>query len=162
MGGMNSMNGVGSMSDILIREAEESDLPMIEKLVVELIESMENKEGIELHTVLENCQNLLKDINSHILVAELDGDVVGFINFTVRRTLLHIAPSGLIDELVVTENYRNKGIGKQLINAAIEKCRSIGCCEVEVSTESANTVAIEFYKKCGFEKKGVFLEKDLV
>lgn len=150
------------MSNILIRQARESDIPTIVNLAIKLIESMENKEGIDLHRILRNCQNLLKDTNSYILVAEVNGTLIGFINFTTRRTLLHTGLSGLIDELVVNKNYRGKGIGKQLIYSAIEKCKHLGCCEVEVTTEFANINAREFYSSCGFEERGVILEKDLL
>lgn len=147
--------------DILIRGAKESDFPLIEKLALELIEFVENKEGFDLRTVLGNYQSLLKDTNSHILVAEVDGTIVGFINFTTRKTLLHPGLSALIDELVVHKNYRNRGIGKQLIYAVIETCKRLGCCEVEVTTEFRNSNARKFYKSCGFEERGVILEKDL-
>ncbi len=149
------------MNHILIRKANESDLPTIEKIMIELINSMDNKEGIDASVVLENCQSLLKENNSHLLIAEINREMVGFINFTIRRTILHSGPSGLIDEIVVTRNYRGKGVGKQLIGAAIEKCKQLGCCEVEVTTELTNVNAREFYKRCGFEERGVILEKDL-
>jgi GNAT superfamily N-acetyltransferase len=150
------------MNNIRIGKANESDLPIIEKLMIELIRSMDNKEGIDTHMVLENCRNLLSEANSYLLVAEMDRTVRGFINFTTRKTLLHPGPSGLIDELVITRNYRVKGVGKKLIYATIEKCKQLGCCEVEVSTEFTNTNAKEFYKKCGFEERGLILEKDLL
>lgn len=149
------------MNNILIRKAECSDLPQIEKLVIELIDSMDKTEGIDKNIVFENCQNISGDTNSHILLAEIDGVIIGFINFTIRKTLLHNGHSGIIDELVVTKNYRGKGVGKQLINAVIEKCKHLGCCEVEVSTEFTNTTARDFYKNCGFEEKGVIFEKDV-
>lgn len=149
------------MNNIFIRNAKESDLPIIEKLMIELIESMDNKEGIDIHMVLENCRNLLSDVNSYLLTAETNGGVIGFINFTIRKTLLHCSPSGVIDELVVTRGYRGKGVGKQLVYAAIEQCKQLGCCEVEVSTEFTNTNAREFYKNCRFKERGVILERDL-
>jgi predicted N-acetyltransferase YhbS len=111
------------MNNIRIRKANKSDLPIIEKLMIELIGSMDNKEGIDTHMVLENCRNLLSGVNSYLLVAEMDRTVIGFINFTIRKTNLHSGPSGLIDELVVTRNCRGKGVGKKLIYAAIEKCK---------------------------------------
>lgn len=150
------------MNNIYIRKATEADLPIIEKLMIELIESMDNTEGFDKNMVSENYRNLLNDVNSHILVAETSGTVIGFINFTIRRTLLHPALSGLIDELVVANSYRGKGVGKQLIYAAIEKCKQLGCCEVEVTTEFTNTNARTFYKRCGFKEMGVILEKDLL
>jgi len=151
-----------NMNNILLRKAMESDLPIIEKLITELIESMDNKEGIDTNTAFENCRNLLSDTNSYLLVGEINGAIIGFIHFAIHKALLHSGPSGLIDEFIVTRSCRSKGVGKQLIDAATQKCKQLGCCEVEVSTEFANTTAREFYKSCGFEERGVILEKDLL
>jgi ribosomal protein S18 acetylase RimI-like enzyme len=149
------------MTDILTREAEESDLPIIEKLMTELIEVLDNTKDINIRQVVNNCKNLLKDETSYLLVAEIEGTVTGFINFTTRQTILHQDLSGLIDELVVAKEFRGKGVGNQLLLAAIRKCRQLGCREVEVSTEKTNTKAREFYKKCGFEERGLLFELDL-
>lgn len=67
----------------------------------------------------------------------------------------------MVDELVVTKEYRGKGVGRQLMLAAIDKCKRIGCCEIEVSTERTNVTATKFYRKCGFEERGTLLELDL-
>ena len=150
------------MNNVFLRKATECDLPAIEKLMMELIESMDSKEDIDTNMVFENSLKLLSEASSHLLVGEMNGAVIGFINFTMRKTLLHSGPSGLIDEVVVTKRYRKRGVGKQLIHAAIEKCKELGCREVEVSTELTNADAREFYKKCGFEERGVILEKDLL
>ncbi len=149
------------MTDILIREAKKSDLLTIEKLTLELIEAMGNTEGIDIKLIAKNCRNLLSEVNSHILVAEVKGVVAGFVNFTTRKTILHHSLSGLIDELIVAKSYRGKGIGKQLLSSAIKKSRQLGCCEVEVSTEKTNIKAREFYRQCGFADRGVLFEIDL-
>jgi ribosomal protein S18 acetylase RimI-like enzyme len=149
------------MKDILIRKATKSDLPVIGKLLAELINAMDDTEGIDIGIDLETCEQLLKDDNSHFLVAELKTTPVGFINFTVRQTVLHRSPSAMIDELVVTKEYQRKGIGKQLVLAAIDECRQLGYCEVEVSTEKTNVKARKFYKKCGFNKREILFEVDL-
>jgi GNAT superfamily N-acetyltransferase len=150
------------MDDILIREARESDLRVIKELMTELIEVVGNGEGFDIRIVLENCRTLLSDVNSHILVAEMNGAVIGVINFALRKTLLPSGPSGLIDELVVSKSHRGKGVGKQLIYAAAEKCKQLGCCELEVSTEFTNTNARGFYRSCGFGEMGVLFEKGLL
>ena len=149
------------MTDILIREAKEFDLLTIEKLTLELIEAMGNTEGIDIKLIAKNCRNLLNEVNSHILVAEVKGVIAGFVNFTTRKTILHHSLSGLIDELIVAKSYRGKGIGKQLLSSAIKKSRQLGCCEVEVSTEKTNIKAREFYRQCGFADRGVLFEIDL-
>ena len=77
-----SVSGI-RMNNVLIRIAKESDLPTISKLVRELVDSVENREGINKDLVSRNCQTLLHTPNSHILLAETDGKAVGLINFTV-------------------------------------------------------------------------------
>jgi GNAT superfamily N-acetyltransferase len=149
------------MKNILIRKATKSDLPAIRRLLAELISAMDDTECIDIRIPLRTWEHLLKDARSHFLVAATKGTPVGFIHFTVRQTVLHRSPSAMIDELVVTKEYQGKGIGKQLVLAAIEKCKQLGCCEVEVSTEKTNAEARKFYKKCGFNKREILFEVDL-
>jgi len=149
------------MTDIIIKETRESDLLTIRQLTLELIKAIGETEGIDIKLIAENCRNLLSEANSYILVAKIEGVVVGFINFTTRKTILHPGLSGLIDELIVAKSCRGKGIGRQLLSSAIEKSRQLGCCEVEVSTEKTNIKAREFYRQCGFTERGVLFEIDL-
>lgn len=148
-------------NDITINPATEADLPSIKPLLLELMDAMDNTEGFDVEQSFENCGILIKDPAHHILVAKDKDTFVGFVNFTTRKTITHPRPSGLVDELIVSRNYRGLGIGKQLILAAIQKCRELECCEVEVSTEKSNTKAREFYQRCGFEEDAVLLEIDL-
>lgn len=148
-------------SDILIREARKSDLPAIRKLLAELVDAMDDIECIDTRIPLRILEHLLKDARSHFLVAATKGTPVGFIHFTTRQTVLHRSPSAMIDELVVTEEYQGKGIGKQLVLATIEKCGRLRCCEVEVSTEKTNVKARRFYKQCGFNRDEILFEVDL-
>jgi len=143
------------MNNILIRRAIKSDIPIVSKLATELIDSVKNSGGMAKDVLSENSRNALTNPNSYILVAETEGKVIGFISFMTRKTIIHSGPCGLIDELVVSKKYRRKEVGKELIKAAIEKCERLRCCEVEVSTESTNVNAREFYEHCGFEKTGL-------
>jgi GNAT superfamily N-acetyltransferase len=149
------------MKDTVVRKARKSDLPAIRKLVAELVDAIDDTECIDIRVTLRTLEHLLKDSRSHFLVAATKRTPVGFIHFMTRQTILHRSPSALIDELVVTEEYQGKGIGKQLILATIEKCRQLGCCEVEVSTEKTNSKARRFYKRCGFDKSEILFEVDL-
>ena len=146
---------------IIIENAKISDLPQIEILLRDLIDAIENTENMDIDNALSNCRQMIDDPNSHILVARLGNDVVGFVNFTTRMTILHNTPSGLIDELVVAKAHRGRGIAKLLVETATNKCRDLGCCEVEVSTEITNEKARAFYKSCGFEEDAVLLEYGL-
>lgn len=67
----------------------------------------------------------------------------------------------MIDEIAVAESHGGQGIGRQLVLAAMEECRRLGCCELEVSTEKTNAAAREFYRKWRLEDRGVPLKADL-
>jgi ribosomal protein S18 acetylase RimI-like enzyme len=146
------------MSRVSVESAVHDDLPAIRDLLEELLEAVEDDEYFESDRALENCSVLMDDATSRILVAKEGGTVVGFINLTVRRTILHSEPSSLIDELVVAKSHRGKGIGRILVDAAVSASRELGCSEIEVSTEKANSAARRFYRKCGFDEASVLLE----
>jgi GNAT superfamily N-acetyltransferase len=148
-------------NNILVREARKSDLPAIRRLLAELVDAMNDTECIDIRIPLRTLEHLLKDARSHFLVAATKETPVGFIHFTTRQTILHRSPSAMIDELVVTKEYQGKGIGRELVLATVERCKQLGCCEVEVSTEKTNIKARKFYKKCGFNKDEVLFEVDL-
>ena len=148
-------------NNIRIREARKSDLPAIQRLLAELVKAMDDTECIDIRTALKTCQRLLNDARSHFLVATANRTPIGFIHFTIRQTVLHRSPSAMIDELIVTKEYQEEGVGKQLVLATVEKCKRLGCCEVEVSTEKTNVEARKFYKKCGFDKTEILFEVDL-
>jgi GNAT superfamily N-acetyltransferase len=147
---------------IRIEPAKKTDLPAIKSLLIELMAAMEDTEGFNIDQAVENCRALLSSPGQYVFLARQGKNIAGCINFSTRRTVMHPAPSALIDELIVAESHRGTGIGKQLIQAAVDKARILGCCEIEVSTEKSNTKARRFYKTCGFEEDAMLLELDLM
>ena len=150
------------LNNLIIRKATFSDLSIVSSLINELIDSFKQLDGIDINIAIKNYHRILRDGNSHMLLAEIDNQIIGFINFSIRQSLLHKGYSGLINELVVSKAYQDQEIGTMLLDAAIKECKNLGCCEIEVSTESANISAIQFYKQYGFDEKGVFFEKDMI
>ncbi|MBP2619616.1 GNAT family N-acetyltransferase [Chryseobacterium jejuense] len=57
-----------------------------------------------------------------------------------------------IQKLAIAEDYKNNGLGKQLVHAAIEEARVRKCSYIALNTFSFQ--APEFYEKVGFEKIG--------
>ena len=146
--------------DLTIEKSTEADLPALQTLLVELMAHVDgdSPDPLAVERIDARCRAILVDPDAHVLIARHDETVVGFINFTTRRTLYHDAPSALIDELIVAEPYRGQGIGKRLIAATLDQCRQLGCSEVEVSTPKSNHEARAFYRRCGFEEDAVLLE----
>ena len=149
-------------TEVIIEQMTPADLRLVKPLLTDLMDAMTDTEGFDVETSIENCRILIADPAQYMLVARKGESILGFVNFSIRKTIMHPGPSGLIDELVVSKNSQAVGIGKQLIQAVINKCRELGCCEVEVSTEKTNMRARRFYKTCGFEEDAVLMELDLV
>ena len=147
--------------EIRIENATESDISTIAGLLQELVDVVDSVNGISIQAATLNLRTLFGNTDSFLLVARNRNTTIGFINVSVRQTLLHNGPSGLIDELVVSKSHQGQGIGRSLVHAAVEKCRHLGCCELEVSTEKTNTTAREFYRQCGFDEDSVLLELQL-
>ncbi|WP_262511442.1 GNAT family N-acetyltransferase [Chryseobacterium pennae] len=57
-----------------------------------------------------------------------------------------------MQKLAVSEEYKNKGLGKQLMNAATKEAKARKCSYIALNTFSFQ--APEFYEKLGFEKIG--------
>ncbi|MFH0931837.1 MAG: hypothetical protein V1890_07875, partial [Candidatus Zixiibacteriota bacterium] len=74
------------IKDITVELATEADLPSIKPLLLELMDAMDNTEGFDVEQSFENCGVLIKDSAHHMLVAKDKDTVVGFVNFTTRKT----------------------------------------------------------------------------
>jgi len=146
---------------VSIREASPSDADAVMGLVAELLDDLEHATTRALPQERERILTVLQSPDRRTLLAVVDDAVVGLVGFAARRTLVHDALSGLVDELVVTRARRGQGIGTLLIGAAARTCRELGCEELEVSTETGNARARRFYRRCGFDEEAVLLEMDL-
>jgi len=149
------------MSSPIIVEATESDLPAVVELLSMLSSSLEKQQDLDQQVLIANCLSIIIHPQSYILLAKLEGETVGMIDFSTRRTALHPGPSALIDEFILMEEHRGKGIGSSLLREAIDKCRQIGCCEIEVSAETSNEEARAFYLASGFSGDAILFEWDL-
>ena len=55
----------------------------------------------------------------------------------------------------IVPDYRGRGLGLRLINAALAEARNIGFVRIELSVHSDNARAISLYDKVGFVREGV-------
>lgn len=58
-----------------------------------------------------------------------------------------------IEDLVVDEKYRGKGIAKALMEKAFEKAKLLGVKSISLTSRPSRIIANAFYKKLGFEIK---------
>ena len=87
------------------------------------------------------------------MVAVSDGQVVGWCD--IRRGARHAqAHCGMLG-MGIIPGYRDKGLGKRLITAALDAARVAGLHRIELTAHSDNLRAIALYEKVGFEHEGI-------
>ena len=96
-----------------------------------------------------------------VLVAELEGAVVGCLTTSVMRVLHRPAPVGRISMMVVDEALRSRGIGALLVRAVEQALAAQGCYMIEVTSHMRRTEAHRFYERLGYAKTSVRLAKEL-
>ncbi len=96
---------------------------------------------------------------SNILLAVEGVQVLGLLSFSIRPNLYHAGGSCLIEELIVDERARSRGIGGLLVEAVKKRAEAAGCAEISVSTMPDNSGAIRFYHSHGFGDEAVYLEQ---
>lgn len=91
-------------------------------------------------------------INDHVLVAELDGHVVGMVGLHVRSgKQRHTASTGIM----VHEEFQNRGIGRKLMADILEIADDyLGLVRVELEVLPDNDRAIRLYESLGFVVEG--------
>lgn len=96
--------------------------------------------------------------NSLVLVAEIDNMVVGYILGTIKEMK---EKTGIINDLVVSQKYRRKGIGKHLVEEMVKYFKNKKCVKVQLNVFEHNKAAIKAYSKYGFQRHVIIMNKDL-
>jgi GNAT superfamily N-acetyltransferase len=89
-----------------------------------------------------------------LLVAEEDGDIVGYAGCGVSRDPDTGDGVGEIRNLFVASSSWRAGVGRALMEAALEDLRARGCTDAIVWSFTANDRANAFYESFGFERDG--------
>lgn len=87
--------------------------------------------------------------------SDTDDDTPGPIEGMLTLVLFHI-PTGLrawIEDVVVSEETRGQGAGRQLTEAAVEYARKAGARTVDLTSRPSREAANRLYQRCGFEKR---------
>lgn len=98
------------------------------------------------------CREIDEDIEQEpegVLVAETDeGEVVGYITTTTDE----MSGVGRIPNLAVAPGQQGQGIGRQLINAALDRLEDAGMEIMKIETLATNEAGQSLYPRFGFEE----------
>jgi GNAT superfamily N-acetyltransferase len=92
-----------------------------------------------------------RDTNNELTVAVTGSRVVGVLQITFIPYLTYRGSwRALIEGVRVDTSVRSGGIGRQLVEWAIERARQRGCHMVQLTSDKARPDAIRFYQNLGF------------
>jgi GNAT superfamily N-acetyltransferase len=91
------------------------------------------------------------DPNHRLIVAEKDGEVVGTLQISFLSGLPRFGMKrGVLENVHIRADQRGTGLGTQMVQWAIERCREAGCGMVQLTSNKARKDAHRFYTKLGF------------
>ena len=97
----------------------------------------------------ESIRKELKNDLARYLVAEIDGEIVGYVG------VWFVVDEGHITNVAVHSNYRGKKIGDKLVKEMVELCRQSNIVAMTLEVRVSNIVAQNLYKKYGFKMGGI-------
>ncbi len=98
---------------------------------------------------LDELQAIVESDTTHLLVAQDASQILGTLTLVVFRI-----PTGVrawIEDVVVSESSRGKGIGGALVEAAVSLAKEKGAKTIDLTSRPARKAANRLYQTAGFE-----------
>lgn len=131
---------------IRVREAVPADWPAVESLLAELGRpDVRGSEDEAEHAA--RFESYLSRPDAVALLAELDGEIVGFVDVEFRQRLNFATPQAWIPDLIVLERARGRKVGAALLARAEEVSRDRGCWGITLESATWRTDAHRFYER---------------
>jgi ribosomal protein S18 acetylase RimI-like enzyme len=139
--------------NVNVRQSTIEDIDQVSELMQELLgDPIFGRENI--------FKKSLSSKNYIPLVAEINGNIVGFLDIWHFPDVGHGAKLGVIENFIVTERHRKMGVGGKLLEESIKIARKEKFHELHVWTEFKNENAIKMYRKHGFINENLLLERE--
>lgn len=110
-----------------------------------LIKQLDAEKSCSLHTL----QAVLDSPTVELWVAREGERIVGMVTLTISQRIG--GKSARIEDVVVQEAYRGKGLGKLLCQNVIKRAKASGVYSLQLTSRRERKVANKLYQKLGFE-----------
>lgn len=146
------------MDNLEIKRANETDIPSVLRLYAQI----DNEEVLSTDEAYGIYKKFQLYPNYSLYVAKINDKVIGAFELLIMDNFAHKgAPSGIVEDVVVDNDYRSKGIGKKMMEYAINICWENNCYKLVLSSSKQRERAHKFYEKLGFKKHGYSFQIDL-
>ncbi len=139
------------MQTPLVRPARQAELSEILGLLGELGRPCDADSPAP---VRDAAAAILARPDTEVLVAELEGRIVGIACLLTLPRLGHASPEARLLDLVVNDEARGAGIGRLLVEATVELAAVADCHVLRLECGHQRTAAQAFYRRLGFESRG--------
>lgn len=135
----------------LIRTAIPEDIPALCDLLAALFE-IESDFTPDREKQKKALGMLIDDQSGSgaILVAVMDNLAIGMCSVQKVISTAEGGPAGLVEDLIVREEYRGKGIATKLLDDVRKWCRANGITRIQLLADKNNARAFEFYANRGW------------
>lgn len=100
----------------------------------------------------EHLAQIVSSEASILLLAEEDGKILGSLTLVVFA--IPTAIRAWIEDVVVDDAARGRGVGKALNNEALSLARRAGATTVDLTSRPSREAANRLYQRLGFEQRG--------
>jgi ribosomal protein S18 acetylase RimI-like enzyme len=129
----------------LLKEASEEGLADLNRLMDQL-RADNQRQGI-----LKELKQIIADPNIALAVAQDGKKIVGAASLYIIQKIGK--STGYIEDVVVDEAYRGRGLGTKLMTTLIEVAREKELLSISLTSRPARVAGNKLYQKMGFEQK---------
>ena len=122
---------------------------------IRLAEQRDTRNFSELNRRFNGCAGRLEERDERtekVIVAEVEGELVGFACVQIVRSVCSDSPSAELTELFVDEASRRRGVGAALVSEAERVSWKSRCSELVLRTKASNHDARAFFDRCGYDE----------
>jgi GNAT superfamily N-acetyltransferase len=138
------------VTDLQIRHAAVADLDAMVRLLGVLF-SLERDFRPDATRQRRGLAMLLGDPRAAVLVAARGGDVVGMGTVQLVVSTAEGDLAALVEDVVVEERERGRGVGRRLLAALGEWARARSAERLQLLTDRENAPALRFYERTGWQ-----------
>lgn len=142
-------------SNIIIRQAENSDLDTIAELFNAYRIFYQKEHDLMLSRTF--ISERLKKQDSNIFVAITNNNIVGFTQLYPIFSSLSAQKAWILNDLYIIPEARKSGAATNLIKHSIEFCRTQKAGWISLQTTQTNASAQKLYEKIGFRQDNEYL-----
>jgi len=134
---------------VRIRPASPADLDSLVALLQILFDLEKDFEGDQVRQ-RRGLELMLENERGCVLVAEVEGEVIGMCSGQVTVSTAEGGPALLVEDVVVREEWRGKGVGRLLMESLGNQARDQGIERLQLLADRTNGPALDFYEALGW------------